>query len=79
MLSIWNRPSDLLASEGLNISLTYKDLGGVSVGSGNCLQKIPIGEVYNYQLNENVKSVTIQAAIKTNTVYHYRPKAVFGT
>lgn len=57
-------PSDLLASEGLNISLTTKDLGGVSVGSQIVYRKIPIGEVYNYQLNENAKSVTIQAAIK---------------
>ncbi|KAB0303786.1 MCE family protein [Vibrio fortis] len=57
-------PSDLLASEGLNIMLTAKDLGGVSVGSQIVYRKIPIGEVYNYQLNESGKSVTIQAAIK---------------
>ncbi|MEZ8151538.1 MlaD family protein [Vibrio splendidus] len=57
-------PSDLLASEGLNISLTTKDLGGVSVGSQIVYRKIPIGEVYNYQLNDNAKSVTIQASIK---------------
>jgi paraquat-inducible protein B len=57
-------PSDLLASQGLNIMLTAKDLGGVSVGSQIVYRKIPIGEVYNYQLNESGKSVTIQAAIK---------------
>ncbi|MEZ8797845.1 MlaD family protein [Vibrio cyclitrophicus 1F53] len=57
-------PSDLLASEGLNISLTTKELGGVSIGSQIVYRKIPIGEVYNYQLNDNAKSVTIQAAIK---------------
>ncbi|WP_299691537.1 MlaD family protein [uncultured Vibrio sp.] len=57
-------PSDLLVSEGLNISLTTQDLGGVSVGSQIVYRKIPIGEVYNYQLNENGKSVTIQASIK---------------
>ncbi|NOH96241.1 MlaD family protein [Vibrio sp. 99-70-13A1] len=56
-------PSDLLASDGLNIMLTAKDLGGISVGSQIVYKKIPIGEVYSYKLNDNSKSVTIKAAI----------------
>lgn len=56
-------PSDLLASEGLNISLKSRDLGGISVGSQIVYRKIPIGEVYSYQLDASSKNVIIQASI----------------
>ncbi|PMH46490.1 paraquat-inducible protein B [Vibrio sp. 10N.286.49.B3] len=56
-------PADLLASQGLNINLKAKDLGGISVGSQIIYKKIPIGEVYSYKLAENAKSVDIEASI----------------
>ncbi|MFM2589909.1 MlaD family protein [Vibrio sp. TBV020] len=57
-------PSDLLAEEGLNISLKSRDLGGISVGSQIVYRKIPIGEVYSYQLDSESKNVIIQASIQ---------------
>ncbi|MBW3696997.1 MCE family protein [Vibrio sp. T187] len=57
-------PADLHTSKGLNIMLQAKDLGGISIGSQIIYKKIPIGEVYNYQLNDDAKSVTIQASIQ---------------
>ncbi|WP_367986457.1 MlaD family protein [Vibrio sp. NTOU-M3] len=57
-------PSDILTKNGLNITLKARDLGGISVGSQIVYKKIPIGEVYNYQLNNDAKSVIIQASIK---------------
>ncbi|MCE7654356.1 MlaD family protein [Vibrio fluvialis] len=57
-------PSDLLANSGLTISLKASDLGGISIGSQIVYKKIPIGEVYSYQLDESAKSVIIQASIK---------------
>lgn len=57
-------PSDLLANEGLNISLKSRDLGGISVGSQIVYRKIPIGEVYSYQLDRDSKNVIIQASIR---------------
>ncbi|ELK3677491.1 MCE family protein [Vibrio fluvialis] len=57
-------PSDLLANSGLTISLKASDLGGISIGSQIVYKKIPIGEVYSYQLDKSAKSVIIQASIK---------------
>ncbi|WP_159739155.1 MlaD family protein [Vibrio atypicus] len=57
-------PSDLLAQEGLSITLKARDLGGVSIGSQIVYRKIPIGEVYSYQLDGDSKNVLIQAAIR---------------
>lgn len=57
-------PSDLLANEGLNVSLRSRDLGGISVGSQIVYRKIPIGEVYSYQLDRESKNVIIQASIR---------------
>ncbi|ELH4236072.1 MCE family protein [Vibrio fluvialis] len=57
-------PSDLLANSGLTISLKASDLGGISIGSQIVYKKIPIGEVYSYQLDESAKSLIIQASIK---------------
>ncbi len=57
-------PSDLLAQRGLTISLKARDLGGISVGSQIVYKKIPIGEVFSYQLDDDAQSVIIQAAIK---------------
>lgn len=61
-------PADLYAKEGLNISLKARDLGGISVGSQILYRKIPIGEVYAYQLDKENKNVIIQASIKEE--YH---------
>ncbi|WJG23000.1 PqiB family protein [Vibrio furnissii] len=57
-------PSDLLANSGLTISLKASDLGGISIGSQIVYKKIPIGEVYSYKLNDDAKSVVIQASIR---------------
>ncbi|KGY13628.1 paraquat-inducible protein B [Vibrio tubiashii] len=57
-------PSDLMANEGLSISLKARDLGGISVGSQIVYRKIPIGEVYSYQLDSGSKNVLIQASIQ---------------
>lgn len=57
-------PSDLMANEGLSISLKARDLGGISVGSQIVYRKIPIGEVYSYQLDSDSKNVLIQASIQ---------------
>ncbi|EJE4710378.1 MCE family putative adhesion factor MAM7 [Vibrio parahaemolyticus] len=57
-------PTDLRVSQGLNIKLKSRDLGGVSIGSQIIYKKIPIGAVYSYQLDEDAKSITIQANIQ---------------
>lgn len=57
-------PADLLAQQGLSITLRARDLGGVSIGSQIVYRKIPIGEVYSYQLDASAKNVLIKAAIK---------------
>ncbi|MGF1694266.1 MlaD family protein [Vibrio lamellibrachiae] len=57
-------PSDLLTSKGLNIRLKARDLGGISIGSQIVYKKIPIGEVYDYQLDDDLKSVIIKASIQ---------------
>ncbi|MEZ9233407.1 MlaD family protein [Vibrio amylolyticus] len=57
-------PSDLLTNKGLNIRLKARDLGGISIGSQIVYKKIPIGEVYDYQLDSDLKSVIIKASIQ---------------
>ncbi len=57
-------PNDLLTSQGLTITLKARDLGGITVGSQIVYKKIPIGEVFSYQLSEDNKSVIIQASIQ---------------
>ncbi len=57
-------PVDLLANQGLNITLRARDLGGISVGSQIVYRKIPIGEVYSYELDPDAKYVLIHAYIK---------------
>lgn len=63
-VALESAPVDLFASEGLNISLKSRDLGGISIGSKILYRKIPIGEVYAYQLDKDNKDVIIQASIK---------------
>ncbi|MDF2152131.1 MlaD family protein [Vibrio sp. CAU 1672] len=57
-------PTDLRVSQGLNIKLNSRDLGGVSVGSQIVYKKIPIGEVYSYKLDDDAKSISIHANIQ---------------
>ncbi|CCN73684.1 MlaD family protein [Vibrio nigripulchritudo] len=59
-----NSPTDLLANQGLNIVLHSSDLGSISVGSQIVYKKIPIGEVYGYQLDPDGNSVSIRAFIE---------------
>ncbi len=58
-------PADLRDTlDGLSITLKAKDLGGISVGSQIVYKKIPIGEIYHYQLDDKGQNVIIQASIK---------------
>ncbi|MZI93276.1 MCE family protein [Vibrio sp. CAIM 722] len=59
-----NAPANLQANNGLTVTLKARDLGGISVGSQIVYKKIPIGEVYSYQLAKDDKAVLIQASIK---------------
>ncbi|RSD31072.1 MlaD family protein [Vibrio pectenicida] len=56
-------PSDIRAPDGLNITLRADELGGISIGSQIVYRKIPIGEVYSYQLDKAEKNVLIHATI----------------
>ncbi len=62
--ALQNPPSDLGKTEGLNITLKASDLGGINIGSAIVYKKIPIGEVYSYQLDSDGESVLLQASIK---------------
>lgn len=57
-------PADTPAQEGLTVSLRSDDLGSVSVGSTIIYKKIPIGEVYNYELDDKNDSVIIHTLIQ---------------
>ncbi|MCL9783121.1 MlaD family protein [Vibrio sp. S4M6] len=57
-------PTDILTRGGLNIKLNAKDLGGISIGSQILYRRIPIGEVYSYQLGKQHEDVLIRASIK---------------
>lgn len=57
-------PMDIRAQNGVNITLTSKDLGSISVGSKIMFRKIPIGEVTNFTLADDGSSVKIQTSIK---------------
>lgn len=57
-------PSDLFAHQGLVIQLQAQDLSGVRLGSQILYKKIPIGEVFHYELNPNTGSVIIYASVK---------------
>ncbi|GEA50852.1 paraquat-inducible protein B [Vibrio inusitatus NBRC 102082] len=58
-------PQDLhsSSSEGLRLTLRSKDLGSVNVGSKILFRKIPIGEIYSFNLDEDGKSVVLRAYI----------------
>ncbi|WP_105902124.1 MlaD family protein [Vibrio gangliei] len=57
-------PMDIRAQNGVNFTLTSKDLGSISVGSKIMFRKIPIGEVTNFNLAQDSSSVKIQVSIK---------------
>ncbi|WP_413284461.1 MlaD family protein [Vibrio sp. MA40-2] len=63
-IALESRPADLEADQGLNITLRSDDLGSISIGSQIVYRKIPIGEVYNYKLESDGKTVLINAYIK---------------
>lgn len=62
--ALQNPPSDIGKTAGLNITLKAMDLGGINIGSAIVYKRIPIGEIYSYQLEEDGQSVLIQASIK---------------
>jgi paraquat-inducible protein B len=57
------RPSDALLKQGLPIELVSRDLGSINIGSKILYKKIPIGEVYNYELDRQSKDIHIDAVI----------------
>jgi paraquat-inducible protein B len=57
------RPSDALLKQGLPIELVSRDLGSINIGSKILYKKIPIGEVYNYELDRSSKDIHIDAVI----------------
>jgi len=63
-VALKNRPADLEADQGLNITLSSQDLGSISIGSQIVYRKIPIGEVYSYKLDDEAKTVLIKAYIR---------------
>ncbi|CAM3958405.1 MlaD family protein [Vibrio neonatus] len=58
-------PQDLHSGniEGLRLTLRSKDLGSVNVGSKILFRKIPIGEIYSFNLDQEGKSVILRALI----------------
>ncbi|MDA9556086.1 MlaD family protein [Vibrio sp.] len=56
-------PIELLAENGLYLTLKAKELNGLSAGSKIVYKTIPIGEVYDYELNIDTQEVIIQAFI----------------
>ncbi|GAM75604.1 paraquat-inducible protein B [Vibrio ishigakensis] len=58
-------PQDLHSSNpnGLRITLRSKDLGSVNIGSKILFRKIPIGEIYSFNLDEDGRSVVLRAYI----------------
>ncbi len=57
-------PTELAINDGLTVTLKAKDLGGISVGSKIVYKKIPIGEVYNFKLDDDAETVIIKASIQ---------------
>lgn len=58
-------PQDLHSSNpnGLRLTLRSKDLGSVNIGSKILFRKIPIGEIYSFDLDKDGKSVILRAYI----------------
>ncbi|GAD81378.1 MlaD family protein [Vibrio ezurae] len=58
-------PQDLHSGniKGLRLTLRSKDLGSVNVGSKILFRKIPIGEIYSFNLDQEGKSVILRALI----------------
>lgn len=59
-------PQDLYnsAPQGLRITLRSKDLGSLNIGSKILFRKIPIGEIYSFNLDESGQSVILRAFIE---------------
>lgn len=57
-------PTDIVGKDNLIISLTANELNGINVGSKIYYKQIPIGEVFDYQLNEKTKEILITANIQ---------------
>ncbi len=57
------RPGDALLGDGLPLELVSQDLGSINIGSKILFKKIPIGEVYNFELDRTTKMVNIDVII----------------
>lgn len=64
-------------STGLNITLRSSDLGSISVGSKIYYKKIPIGEVYNFKLDEKTDKIKIKALIDEEYAHLITSKSRF--
>lgn len=56
-------PTDIKQSQGLNITLKAEALDGIQIGSKVLYKKIPIGEVYHYELTPDNKSLLLHVVI----------------
>jgi paraquat-inducible protein B len=58
-------PQDLYSTnpEGLRLTLRSKDLGSLNIGSKILFRKIPIGEIYSFNLDKSGNSVILRAFI----------------
>lgn len=56
-------PSDAQLRDGLNLTLIAQDLGAVNIGSKILYKKIPIGEVYSYELDKHTKNIKLGTVI----------------
>ncbi|WED28225.1 MlaD family protein [Vibrio sp. DW001] len=75
--ALTDRPADLQAKQGLNITLRSENLGSISIGSQIVYRKIPIGEVYSYKLDDDSKNVLIRAYIKNEFSHIITDKSRF--
>ncbi|MCE7564974.1 MlaD family protein [Aliivibrio fischeri] len=72
-----NSPAIQPNTTGLSVTLRSKDLGSISVGSKIYYKKIPIGEVYNFKLDQKTDNVRIKALIEEQYAHLITSKSRF--
>ncbi|MUJ19535.1 MlaD family protein [Aliivibrio fischeri] len=72
-----NSPAIQPNTTGLSVTLRSKDLGSISVGSKIYYKKIPIGEVYNFKLDQETDNVRIKALIEEQYAHLITSKSRF--
>ncbi|MCE4934400.1 MlaD family protein [Aliivibrio fischeri] len=75
--ALTNSPAIQPNTTGLSVTLRSKDLGSISVGSKIYYKKIPIGEVYNFKLDQETDNVRIKALIEEQYAHLITSKSRF--